>query len=450
MATVTATFARVLAGAAGYTVSETGEVLSGGAVVFRAALSDGDRMTDADYFRLVEWIRETCPDRLDLVFAYGDAIRMDDLGALGLAIKTAPTLRDSLIRVERYFRLVTDTVRYRLEEAGAVARFRIERQTDPHPALDLRNECALAAFARNMTRFGGPGVALEEVTFRHACATDPQSYAGRFGCPVRFEAEANAIALRRDVLETPNRLGDAGVSDFLTAHLDKQLGDMTAEPKLADTLERYLAGGLSTGAPSAAEAARALGMSERTLFRRLSEEGQTYQGVLQTAQQALAEELLRAEDCSIAEIAFLTGFSEQSTFSRAFKRWVRRATGQLSPHRARHLRPKGAIWQTRPKAWRRGPIPQAARYTRPDPIAKAGSRSPPHRMGDRHDTHLHHWNIGQAGIAARPAVPCRGLRRHGPLSPGKRREAVHVRRQHPAGHGRHQRPRDHLARRRRV
>lgn len=322
MATVTAMFARVLAQAAGYVVSETGEVLSGGAVVYRVPLTDGDRMTDDAYFGLVDWIRETCPDRLDLVFAYGDAIRMDDLGALGLAIKTAPTLRDSLIRVERYFRLVTDTVGYRLDETEALARFRIERRTAPHPAHDLRNECALAGFARNIKRFGGDDVEFQEVTFRHVCPTEVESYEARFGCPVRFEADSNAIVLPRATLATPNLLGDPAISDFLTAHLDVQLDGLRSEPTLADTLERQIAGALSTGAPSAAVAAKALGMSERTLFRRLSEEGQTYQAVLQRAQQSLAEKLLKGQDCSIAEIAFLTGFAEQSTFSRAFKRWV--------------------------------------------------------------------------------------------------------------------------------
>lgn len=321
MATVTATFARALAAAAGYAVSETGEVLSDGVVVFRAPLASGDRLTDADYFKFIEWIGASVQDRLGLVDAYADAIDMNDLGALGLAIKSAPTLRDSITQVERYYRLLTDTVRYLLVEDATRALFQIERQTMHHPAHDLRNECALAAFARNMMRFGGAGVAFEKVTFRHACSGDPEDYAASFGCPVFFEADADAIAISPEVLETPNRLGDAGVSDFLTTHLDQQLGEFSSDPTLAEILERQLACALSAGAPSAAEAAKALGMSERTLFRRLSEEGQTYQGVLQKAQKALAEDLLQRNDYSIAEIAFLTGFSEQSTFTRAFKRW---------------------------------------------------------------------------------------------------------------------------------
>ena len=65
------------------------------------------------------------------------------------------------------------------------------------------------------------------------------------------------------------------------------------------------------------------------LYRRLADENLSYRDVLQDAQLSLARDLLTDSDCSIAEVAFLTGFSEQSTFSRAFKRWVGEAPAQF-------------------------------------------------------------------------------------------------------------------------
>ena len=76
------------------------------------------------------------------------------------------------------------------------------------------------------------------------------------------------------------------------------------------------------GGLAASTVARAVGMSERTLYRRLAEDGLTYQSVLEKTQRSLAENLLSKSAFSIAEVAFLTGFSEQSSFTRAFKRWV--------------------------------------------------------------------------------------------------------------------------------
>jgi AraC-like DNA-binding protein len=321
MATVTATFARVMAAAAGYALSDSGVVSVGDRVMHRVRVDDGNRMTDADYFTLINWITSQHPDRAALVLAYADAIHMDDLGALGLAIRTAPTLRDSLIRAQRYYWLLTDTVRYRLDESGQRAVFSIENHTAPHPVIDFRNECALAAFVKNFIRLGGDGLSFEEIRFRHPCMADPDAYARGLGCPVRFEANEDAIVLRSDMLDLPNRLGDQAVAAFMTAHLDDQISSMPDETSLTDTLLHRLSTSLSNGAPPAAEIARDLGMSERTFYRRLSDEGKTYQGLLQQAQQSLARDLLARSTCSIAEIAFLTGFSEQSTFSRAFKRW---------------------------------------------------------------------------------------------------------------------------------
>lgn len=293
-----------------------------GKTVFRARMDGDNRMTDADYFALVDRISDAHPDRAALVLAYANRLQMDDLGALGLAIKTAPTLRDSLVRSERYFRLATDTVRYRLDESGPLAVFRVESTTAPHAILEFRNECALAAFVRNLTRLGGEGLRFEEVSFRHESRADPDSYAAGLGCPVRFGADEDAITVLPEMMDLPNKLGDQAVAAFMAAHLDDEIDAITRDISLVDTLLQKLSTSLSNGAPTAAEAARTLGMSERTLYRRLSDEGLTFQGLLQEAQQSLAKDLLARGDCSITEIAFLTGFSEQSTFSRAFKRWV--------------------------------------------------------------------------------------------------------------------------------
>ena len=70
-----------------------------------------------------------------------------------------------------------------------------------------------------------------------------------------------------------------------------------------------------------AEVAARIGMSSRTLQRRLSADGLAYQDLVLDARKTLSERLLRRTDYALAEIAFLTGFSDQSTFTRAFKRW---------------------------------------------------------------------------------------------------------------------------------
>jgi AraC-like DNA-binding protein len=131
------------------------------------------------------------------------------------------------------------------------------------------------------------------------------------------------------MLNLPNCLGDAAVSDFLTGHLEREIGSLQADVSVRAALLRRITPALSDGVPQAADIARDMGMSERTLYRRLAAEGLTFRDVLTEAQSSLAKDLLRDSDNSIAEIAFLTGFSEQSTFSRAFKRWFGQAPAQF-------------------------------------------------------------------------------------------------------------------------
>ncbi|MEM7423891.1 MAG: helix-turn-helix transcriptional regulator, partial [Pseudomonadota bacterium] len=78
---------------------------------------------------------------------------------------------------------------------------------------------------------------------------------------------------------------------------------------------------LSEGVPSVSAVADRLGMSGRTLQRRLAEQGHAYQDLVDETRHDLAKRLLQRTDYALAEVAFLTGFAEQSTFTRAFKRW---------------------------------------------------------------------------------------------------------------------------------
>lgn len=326
MGTVTVAFVRALASAAGLKLTADGQLFDGEKQVRRIVTAQG-RLSDKDYFDIIDWVSSQYPDRAGLAFAYAEAVDVDNLGALGLAMKTAPTLRGSLERAVRYFRLLTDTVAYQLDDRATPYRFRLLQPAGLHSALNLRNECALAGFGRVFRQFVGPELQFESVSFRHAAPGEVERYEDYFNCPVRFEADENAIALVPPMLDLPTRLGDPAVSRFLTDHLDAELGALSTEATIERVLAEHLSEALSDGIPKAGHVARAVGMSERTLYRRLSEAGLSYQDVLENTQKSLAETLLSEDRFSIAEVAFLTGFAEQSSFNRAFKRWAGQTPG---------------------------------------------------------------------------------------------------------------------------
>jgi AraC-like DNA-binding protein len=91
---------------------------------------------------------------------------------------------------------------------------------------------------------------------------------------------------------------------------------------LAGRVRRVVTHALSDGLPTLSAVASELGFGPRTLQRRLSESGHSFQSIVDLARKELALKLLRETELCLAEIAFLTGFSEQSGFTRAFKRWA--------------------------------------------------------------------------------------------------------------------------------
>lgn len=326
MATVTMAFAHAFARAAGFVLTEDGALMEGGEVIRHLRSTDG-RLTDTDYFDLIDWIDKRFGDRTGLVIAYASAINIDDVGALGLAVKTAPSLRDSIARVERYFRLLSDSAVYVFDEDADPPTFAHISRSDPHPILALRDECALAAVGQIFRGVAGTNLQFDWVSFSHARTDGADRLSAFLGCPIHYDADRSALAISREALARPNKLGDVAVSRFLTEHLDTELGALSDSSTFERSVAEHLSRTLSNGIPKASSVARAMGMSERTLFRRLAESNLTYQSVLEKTQESLAKNLLADSSYSISEVAFLAGFSEQSSFNRAFKRWVGESPG---------------------------------------------------------------------------------------------------------------------------
>lgn len=320
MGVITALFARKVIDAAGPDMDRV-------ALFSRLGLTPDDppgvkRMVpDADYYALLEEIAAALPDATDFPLRVGASMRCDDYGAFGMAWKTAPTLRGSLERAERYARLLTSVAEHKVQDDPRGAFFRLHRAGARRLALRLSNEATLASAMAIMREVSPEPLTPLEVHIQHAAPRSIEGHEAYFGCPVRFGSDRDGILLGHLDLARGNRLGDAALSRFLTPHLEEELAAVARETSFEQVLLRRVSDHLSAGPPRAAAVARDMGMSERTLHRRLAEEGLSFQGILEKARRRLAEGLLVQSDHSIAEIAFLTGFSEQSSFTRAFKRW---------------------------------------------------------------------------------------------------------------------------------
>ena len=320
MGYVTSLFARKMVAAAGRGVDA--------AALLRGAGIDPDGPWDpramipaALYYDLLERIAAQV-DVSDLPVRTGASMRLDEYGALGLAFKAATTLGASYARVARYARLWTSVVEYELRPDPRGTLFILHRPGERRLGLRLSNEATLAS-AVAIARQVSPGpVAPLEVLLRHAAPKSIAAHEDWFGCPVRFAADLDGLLFSPETLAQPNILGDVGISRFLLSHLDKELSEMADAAPLIAEAQDAIAQALSEGAPKMADIARGLGLSARSLHRRLAEHGMSFQTLTEKTRRDLAEGLLRDERHTLAEIAFLTGFAEQSSFTRAFKRWV--------------------------------------------------------------------------------------------------------------------------------
>lgn len=272
------------------------------------------------YYDMLERIAEQT-DVTDLPVRVGASMRCDEYGALGLAWKAAPNLGGSFSRVERYARLWTGVVEYELRPDPRGTLFILHRSGERRLGMRLSNEATLASGVSLARQVCPVYFAPLEVLVRHPAPRSVTFHEDWFGCPVRFDAGLDALLVSPEALARPNILGDDGISRYLISHLDAELSEI-GQRSLVELAKDAIAQALSEGVPKMPDVARGLGLSARSFHRRLSEHGVSFQTMTEETRRELAEGLLREERHSLAEIAFLTGFSEQSSFTRAFKRWV--------------------------------------------------------------------------------------------------------------------------------
>lgn len=294
-----------------------------GSVGIDAAAAPDPKLMIADtaYYGLLEQIAEQM-DVTALPLQTGASMRCDDYGALGLAFKAAVNLSGSFARVVRYARLWTSVVEYELAPDGDNTWFLLHRSGSPRLGLRLSNEATLAsavAIAREVSPTGQ--FAPLEVHAKHPAPASTGEHEAYFGCPMVFGSDRSGLLISTAGLQNPNRLGDQGITQFLIGHLERELSQLAPEASLRERLRDVIARSLSEGLPRMEDVARRLGMSVRSLHRRLAEDGLSFQTLSEETRRDLAEGLLRDERYALSEIAFLTGFAEQSSFTRAFKRW---------------------------------------------------------------------------------------------------------------------------------
>lgn len=274
---------------------------------------------DGEYYDFLERIVKQENKGTTLPLRAGASMRCDNYGALGLAWKSAMDLKGSYERAVRYARVLTSVSTYTVEETKEGAYMHLHRDGVRRLGMRLSNEATIASIATISQEASTEKFTPLAIFFKHSAPENISDHEEFFGCPVHYDTDRDALLISKETLETPNRLGDDTISKFFDSHLETEVSNL--EETLDHQVRIQISKALSEGVPMISDVARSLHMSGRTLQRRLSEIGYSYQNMVDESRRDLAEKLLKQTHYSLADIAFMTGFSEQSAFNRSFKRW---------------------------------------------------------------------------------------------------------------------------------
>jgi AraC-like DNA-binding protein len=244
-----------------------------------------------------------------------------NLGALGYAWLSSSTLRTALSRLVRYWRLVVADVTVRLDESPKGVKF-VHIPPELDATLDaIRADIAIAILYDMCRTNFGSALSPERVAFRRAAPADTGPYEAFFGCPVSFGADANSLLISLAEADLPLPTGNR---DLAAMH-DRALVEQLARLDKKDVMARFRASLLermTSGDVSEDGLARDLHMSRRSLQRRLAEAEATYQSLVDDTRRDMALRYLEDPGKSATDITFLLGYSQQSAFTRAFRRWM--------------------------------------------------------------------------------------------------------------------------------
>ncbi len=258
----------------------------------------------------------------------GSEDRVERYDPIGIAALYAHSFRDALERMARY-KQITCPEAIHVTERGSecVVRFEwlLAEQEEPAFLIDV-----CFAWVVGIARRGTGGASAAR-PLRLELARPESSrelFEAHFGCPVVFGARENALVFDRSALEQPFVTHNADLLAIVAPELEAELAQQLAARSFRDRVKAALKRALAGQRPELGAVARELGVSTRTLQRRLTEERATFQQLIAEARRELARHYLQHSALDLNETAYLLGYEDANSFFRAFHQWEGTSPGE--------------------------------------------------------------------------------------------------------------------------
>jgi AraC-like DNA-binding protein len=284
-------------------------------------LDPDNRIPFAQLVALYETAAELTGDN-DFGLHLGQNINPTAFDVVGYCALNSPTLGAAFARVARYHSIWTDGALFNLETANDASAI-VYRYADTSIREHRQDaEMTLATVTTLCRNIASADFAPVTVEFQHDAPSDTSEHERLFRCPIEFQAPSNKLTFAMSFLSLPIAKADASLCAVLDRHAEELLAKFPPRDSVVDQVRGIIAGELRGGDPSLERVADQLGVTPRTLQRKLQELGTSHNELLDHMRRQLAMRYLREREMAICEVAYLLGFSESSSFHRAFKRWT--------------------------------------------------------------------------------------------------------------------------------
>jgi len=275
-----------------------------------------DRISLDDTLSIWRSIEELSADPL-FGFHMGKSLQPTHFQIIAFTLLSSPTLGEAIEKILKYQRLISDGGDFSLIELSSIETGLVYAPTADNFSYHQIDAAmvAVVSFSRWLL---GHNFQPNSILFNHAEQGGLAEYQDFFGCTVNFNQDKNCIVFKTELLarSLPGYLPQLETlhEQMADSHLQR-----LAEPDIVNRLLELLAD--SSDYINRDKAALQLGMSGRSLQRKLQEEGSSFQKIYDDFRHQKSLQLLQTERLSLLDISLQLGFSESSTFYRAFKRW---------------------------------------------------------------------------------------------------------------------------------
>lgn len=270
-----------------------------------------------EYFQLCNGLEKAAGDK-EVPLLFAQHLSVEAFDAPLFASICSPNLNAALSRLSQYKPLIgpmMSVVNQTHQYTEITVRCYGYREALPK-TLGLMETVFFTQLARLATREPIRPLSVE----LQMLPKDITQYESYFGCSIRKGEEVKIRFSAQDAART-FLTSNAAMWEFFEAKLNQKLSDLDSSATTSDRVRAVLLEALPSGQSSIEDVAEKLAMSKRTLQRKLSTEKESFQSILQTVREELADHYLEKSEMSLGEISFLLGFQESNSFIRAYSAW---------------------------------------------------------------------------------------------------------------------------------